>query len=69
MMFQRFTWRGEVIPDIDAWAHARGERIVHYKHTTRTVYGHEVDEGRMPESFWNSLLIRGNESYEELTRE
>jgi hypothetical protein len=60
-MFQVYKWRGEVIQDIDAWAKSRGERMIKYRYTVQTVYGPEVTEGRMPESFWNSLLIHGNE--------
>lgn len=63
-----FYWRGEPILDIEAWARERGEQIVHYRHTRRTVYGHEINEGDMPESYWTHLLIGPYESYEELSR-
>lgn len=65
-MWQKFTWRGEPIPDIEKWASARGERMVHYKLTITTVYGPEVTTGKMPESFWNSLLINPKHHYEEI---
>lgn len=66
MGWERFTWRGEPIYNIQEWATKRGERMVKYRLTKQTVYGPEISEGHMPESFWNSLLIMGNESYEEL---
>lgn len=69
MSFQVFNWRGKPIPDIYAWTAERGEKMIHYRLTTRTPYGPEVTEGYMPESFWNGLLWHGNETYEELRRE
>ena len=66
--YQAFTWRGEPIYDIHKWAKDRGERMVEYRLTTRTVYGDEVEEGIMPESFWNNLMRTGNQHYEEISR-
>lgn len=68
MPFERFMWRGSPIPDIEAWARKRGDQMVHYRLTVRTVYGPEVSEGSMPTTFWNSLLIQPGHSYEELGR-
>lgn len=59
--YTEFRWRGEPIYDIRAWAKARGERMVKY-HGERTVPDlrtgglvREVDDGEMPESFWNGF--------------
>lgn len=64
--FQVFSWRGEPIYDIVEWARERNEQMVEYRLTTRTVYGPEVSYGRMPESFWKSLMFKANEHYERL---
>jgi len=66
MSFQTFSWQGKPIKDIYQWATERGERMVKYELTTRTPYGPEVEYGVMPESFWNSLLFTGNQSYKEI---
>ncbi len=66
MSFERFTWRGEPIHDIDGWAKSRGERMVKYRLTVKTVYGDEISTGQMPESFWDNLLRSANHYYEEI---
>lgn len=61
MSAESFTWRGEPIPDIAAWAAARGERLVPYRAERRVpniLTGQldlEVMTGTMPESFWHTL--------------
>lgn len=64
--YQVFRWAGKPIPDIKAWAKSRGEAMIHYRYTKQTVYGPEIEEGDMPESFWNSLIFTGHETYEKL---
>lgn len=61
MTYQQFAWRGEIIPDIRAWAAERGERMVRYhgeRHVPDLRTGGlilETDDGEMPESFWNGF--------------
>ena len=69
-----FLWRGVMIPDIDAWAKARHEQMIRYRATrevpnvcfTRMITG--TEEGEMPESFWNSLLMKDGWFYYEIGR-
>ena len=68
-----FTWLDEPIPDIVAWAQARGERMVDYR-ADRTVLNPctgqletETHTGTMPESFWNSLRMDGGWMYREIS--
>ena len=69
---EMFTWRGEPIHDIRAWATGRGERMVKY-HAERTVPDlrtgglvKETMDGEMPESFWRGLLWRDGWYYTEV---
>jgi hypothetical protein len=75
-----FRWRGEVIPDIRAWARARGEQMVRVRCTRRTLSPVllrevvEVTEEVMPESFWNGHLAAqggpdGSTVWQEISRE
>ena len=64
--FQTYSWKGQPIYNIDEWAKERNQQMVEYKLTVNTVYGPEVSFGRMPESFWKSLMFKGNERYERL---
>ena len=67
MSFETFSRYGKPIPDIHAWAAKRGERMVHYRGRRPDGYGGiEVQEGEMPESFWNMLAWTGGWSYKEL---
>jgi hypothetical protein len=66
-----FSWRGEPIRDIVAWAAARGERMVSY-HAERVVpdlvsggLTKEEYDGAMPESFWNGLAMTHGWTYTE----
>lgn len=60
--FTVFTWRGEPIQDIHAWARERGEQMVVVEHYVKEpwmsppyfIETHEEQE--MPESFWNGHL-------------
>jgi hypothetical protein len=75
--FQRWTWRGERIDDIEAWAAARGEQMVAY-HGERQVpiiapgvgarMITETDDGEMPESFWNGFGWHAGWHYAETGR-
>ena len=68
-----FQWRGELIPDIAAWASQRGELMVQYD-ATRTVpslTGELVTErqsGEMPETFWDTLRMADGWQYTETGR-
>lgn len=70
-----YFWRGQLIPDIRAWATERGERIVRYearRERPNMLTGRlevEVVEGEMPESFWNSLMISDGWVYRDLARD
>jgi hypothetical protein len=76
MRMEQFTWRGEPIPDIRAWALARGEPMVRY-HAERTVPSpwvpwelvKEEYDGTMPESFWSGLHRAHGWRYTETGRE
>lgn len=64
-MKHSFTWQGEPIQDIAAWATARGERMVPFRATRDRPsltgdWFHEEYDGEMPESFWNTLHIDGD---------
>lgn len=65
-MFERFSWRGEPILNIEEWARKRGERMVYYRAQRQTPYGPEIYESKMPESFWNGLLCSDGWYYKEL---
>jgi hypothetical protein len=60
-----FSWRGEPIHDIDAWAQARGEPMVRVRETTTTlsVIGGqprervEVEIREMPRCFAQGLAV------------
>lgn len=75
MMITNFTWRGEPILDIRAWARERGEKIVRF-HAERMVpspwtpWGMVKEEydDEMPESFYDHLAIREGWHYTELER-
>lgn len=61
-MFQQFTWNGEPITDIRAWAKERREKLVEYR-AVRMIpsmisNSFEIEEktGHMPSSFWNNLV-------------
>ena len=64
-----FSWRGEPILDIKAWAEARGERMVPYTATREVPVGArmvtETQEGEMPESFWRGLVMENGWVYTE----
>ena len=68
-----YTWRGEPIQDIYAWAKERGESMVRY-HGERHIPGFngqmilETDDGEMPESFWNGFGWHNGWSYRETER-
>lgn len=64
--YTAFSWRGEPIHDIHAWALARGEQMVVVDHEHRylsavTLREHiEHTEEEMPESFWSGhIAARG----------
>ncbi len=60
-MWNTFSWRGEPIHDIDAWAAERGEPMVMVRETKKylssvTLREHtEVTETRMPRCFAEGL--------------
>lgn len=72
MHYETFTWRGEPIADIHAWAKDRGERMVKY-HAERHVVSPWVPwemiteeyDSEMPESFWSGLLMKDGWHYTE----
>jgi len=61
----RFSWRGEPISDVEAWAHERGERMVTYRAERQVpniltgTLDTETISGQMPESFWSNLRMDG----------
>lgn len=71
-MYTRFTWRGESIADVRAWAAARGERMVRYHAERRMpniITGRldlETRDGEMPESFWANLRMSDGWHYTEV---
>lgn len=74
-MFQTFSWNGKPIKNIHRWAVERGEWMVHYRATRKTIdiatgtIGVEERLGHMPESFWNALLTSSDGwMYSEITR-
>lgn len=66
MQNTEFRWRGGIISDIDKWAADRNEQMVHYRARRQTCYGIEEYEARMPESFWQGLLMRAGWHYERI---
>jgi len=60
-----FSWNGEAIPDIEAWAAERGEEMVTVEHTWRepNILAGAITEKsellRMPESFARSMRFGG----------
>ena len=57
-----FRWRGEIIPDIEAWAKERNDIVVYYKayRKSPSLFGgfyEEEYEDKMPMSFWLGMLI------------
>jgi hypothetical protein len=73
--FQSYSWRGVPIPDINAWAKDRGEKMVRIKVVERNpyIFSGNIEELEyqisMPESFWDSFSWSGNSHYEEIVRE
>ena len=75
-MSQSYHWKGEPIPDIRAWARARGERIVRIRITpaprpdllTGKIIQYEPYEMEMPESFWDNYRNDGDASMREIER-
>ena len=71
----QFTWRGEPILDIHAWARAREEQMVRYRahrtvtSPTFTEMVEESYEGEMPASFYDNLLWNDGWAYTELSRD
>lgn len=71
-----YSWRGEPIDDIRAWARARGEQMVRYDEHRRgvvfTTKGPkivtETTSGETPESFWNGLPMTADHWYTETGR-
>lgn len=62
-----FLWRGERIPNIRVWATEHGQRMIKYRHTYKDpMFGDSVFEGEMPQYFWDHLMQKGNELWEEL---
>lgn len=65
--YEGFTYQGERISDIEAWARERKEMLIHYRKTSETysrVTGkieREITEGVMPQSFWNTLKYGCND--------
>ena len=56
-----YSWRGEPIADIKAWAKDRGEQMVRYRAERRVPnlfsgrMATEVEESIMPESFYDNM--------------
>jgi hypothetical protein len=75
-MSMAYSWNGEPIPDIHAWAHERGEQMVRVRKTWREpllLAGKVVDREEiieMPASFFGCMRFGGprNESYAEIER-
>ena len=72
---ERFSWRGEPIGDIRAWARARREPMVNY-HAERKVpniltgqLDTETMDGSMPMSFFANLRMTDGWHYTETGRE
>lgn len=71
-MFTVYNWRGKPIHNIEKWAEERGEQMIKYRATRKVpslLTGQietEIEEGKMPESFWNGLLMSDGWRYEKL---
>ena len=67
-----FSWQDEPIQDISKWASDSGEPMIKYKaerSTPNMVTGQldiESYEGKMPETFWNSLHMANGWHYTKL---
>ncbi len=72
--FQTFACDDVPIADINAWARSRGEKMVRYKRCRNVpdVFSgrvvREEEEGVMPSSFFESLLMTDGWHYVELER-
>lgn len=70
-----FRWEGKHIPNIRAWARKRGEKMVCYSRERIIASSNcehlitEIQDGLMPESFWNTLKQDFGWSFTEISRE
>ena len=62
-----YTWRGEPISDIHAWATQHREQLIKYRHECRylsPVTGHEyleISHGIIPKTWFESMRLCGGE--------
>ncbi len=71
--YREYRWRGEYIPDIAVWCRERGEQMVSYhgeRHVPDPGGGMmlEVDDGAMPQSFWDGFGFTNGWHYSETGR-
>ena len=70
--FQTYSWKGNPIPNIYKWVKARNEKMIRYERTKIVPdidsgkMNKEVEQGEMPESFFNSLLVSDGSIYREI---
>ena len=68
-MFNAFSWQGELIDDIEAWARDRGEKMVRVRFVpqlkpnalTGQMVASEPYIKSMPESFWDNYIISSDQ--------